>query len=55
MHVELGNVLYAGNFGQETVRMAGTLASIVAYNVEFDRSIDCRDSGYVIRFTVCSL
>jgi len=55
MHVGLGNFLYMGNFGQETVRRAGTLASIVICNVEFDRSIDCRDSTYVIRFTLCSL
>jgi hypothetical protein len=43
MHVWLGNFLYTGNFGQETVRRVGTLASTVACNVEFDRLIDCRD------------
>jgi hypothetical protein len=36
MHVGLGKFLYTGNFGQETVRTAGTLASTVTCNVEFD-------------------
>jgi len=55
MHVGLGNFWYMGNFGQEAVGRAGKLASIVICNDEFDRSIDCRDPTYVIRFILCSL